>query len=100
MKSLSTSSTLSTEIKETSCILGPRWACFLYLLINKCISILVHTKIAFIGKHHFEILGLKRFARDMKVCPPNKIYNFKVGLQSGRDNLLLRPQEALRVPQG
>lgn len=61
----------TSEIEATSCILGPRWTCFLYLLSNKCISISVHTKIAFIGKHHFEILGLKRFARDIKVCPPN-----------------------------
>lgn len=71
MKSLSTSSMPSTEIEATSYILGSRWTCFLYLLINKCLTVSVHTKIAFIGKHHSESLGLKRFTRDVKIHVPN-----------------------------
>lgn len=70
MKSLSTSSMPSTEIEATSYNSDPRWTCFLYLLINKCITISVHTKIAFTGKHHSESLGLKRFTRDVKIHLP------------------------------
>lgn len=68
MRRLSTSNKLQKKkTRQKSYILGTKWTGFSSLLINKYIPVLVHTKTAFIGKHHSEMFSLKRFTRDIQI---------------------------------